>query len=101
MRCSWFLSAGAAMALAACTTYGTTLVGSGGGGSSGNGAPTGSGGAVACTDVSQCTAMTTDCQKPSCKGGFCVIDYTPMGTAVSAQTAGDCQKLVCDGQGNT
>lgn len=43
----------------------------------------------------------TECQKPACMGGFCGIVYTPQGTAIAAQKAGDCQSVVCDGQGNT
>ncbi len=55
---------------------------------------------MACTSSSQCTAMTTDCQKPACTNGICGVDYTSAGTAVAKQTSGDCQKVVCDGQGN-
>src|SRR4051812_734129 len=98
-RLAWLLPAPfAVLALATCSVYGPDLVGSGGATttSTSSSTPTGSGGGTSCTDVSQCPAMTTECQKPSCQGGFCRIDYTTQGTALKAQTAGDCQKVVCD-----
>jgi Cys-rich repeat protein len=110
MRLFWLLAGGvAAASAAACSVYGSNLVGSGGSGGSGStasstGATTtgmGGGSATPCSDVSQCPGMDTDCQKPACKGGFCQLDYTATGTAIAAQTKGDCQKLVCDGAGNT
>ena len=54
-----------------------------------------------CTDGSQCPGPTTDCQSPSCAGGVCKTAYAPEGTPTAAQTAGDCQEVVCDGEGGT
>jgi hypothetical protein len=93
-------------ALVGCSTYGDTLVG-GGGTATGTGTGTGTGGATGtttsgtpCTDVVQCTANVTECQQPVCQNGYCGVQYTSAGTASTKQTAGDCLKVVCDGQGN-
>ncbi len=54
-----------------------------------------------CSQPSDCPGTDDDCKTRSCSAGLCGFDYTAIGTAVSAQTAGDCQQGQCDGSGNT
>ena len=81
-----------------------SATGSGGGGTGGGASGTGGGQVdagppVACTDVAGCPGQNTECAKRTCVGGFCGESYTAAGTAISAQAAGNCQKIVCDGHG--
>ncbi|MFT3775659.1 MAG: lamin tail domain-containing protein [Minicystis sp.] len=54
---------------------------------------------VACTTAAQCPGQDTECQTRTCNAGTCGFSFTASGTAVAAQTAGDCQKNVCNGSG--
>ena len=55
-----------------------------------------------CTSDSQCLGAT-DCKTPFCDipNDQCSFTYAPLGGNVTAQIAGDCAKVVCDGNGNT
>src|SRR4029079_16233205 len=48
-----------------------------------------------------CPGVDTECQQRACNAGVCGVTNTPLGTALAMQTAGDCQKAVCDGLGGT
>lgn len=48
-----------------------------------------------------CFGEVSECAGPACVNGGCTTSYAPLGTAVTAQTAGDCRKQVCDGAGGT
>jgi len=54
-----------------------------------------------CDDPSACAGTDTECQTRTCVGGVCGLSYATQGTAVTAQTVGDCQKVVCNGAGGT
>jgi len=58
---------------------------------------------VECNLPSDCTALPPDdeCQTRTCTAGVCGQDFMPPGTAVAAQSPGDCQRVVCDGTGHT
>ncbi len=58
----------------------------------------GAGQCVGCTSPAACAA-DQECQHPTCTGGVCGVDNVPQGTALAAQTAGDCKKAQCDGTG--
>ena len=59
------------------------------------------GACVGCLADADCGASTA-CVAHHCTAGTCVDDNTPSGTGdPGGQTAGDCQKLVCDGFGGT
>ena len=78
----------------------TTTGGAGGAGGTGAGGNTTTGGA--CVTAADCTIAEPECQSVvGCEGGTCVYDNEPEGTPLSAQTAGDCAEIVCDGQGST
>ncbi len=66
-----------------------------GGGSLCNGAGT----CVQCITAATCPGVDTECQTRSCTGNVCGMTFTPSGTAVTAQTPGDCQSNVCNGAG--
>ncbi|AKU93768.1 Putative secreted sialidase [Labilithrix luteola] len=70
------------------TTCGTSLVCDGAGNCQG------------CNQPSDCSGTDDDCSSRTCKAGVCGRAFTKNGTAVTAQTAGDCKKAVCDGAGN-
>src|SRR5262245_50924376 len=46
-----------------------------------------------------CAGMDDTCQTRTCMQGKCGKSFAPAGTALPTQTAGDCKKLVCDGNG--
>jgi hypothetical protein len=73
----------------------------GSGGSTGTGGSTaGTGGTVPCTSASTCPGgADTDCQHKTCVSNFCGLAFTAANTPVTAQTAGDCHRNVCDGSG--
>lgn len=82
----------------------TTTTGTGGGGTGGTntgGTTTGGGGAGGgeCQTADQCPGTDTDCVKRTCEAGVCGTMNEPDGATVTAQTAGDCIKVVCDGLG--
>jgi hypothetical protein len=52
-----------------------------------------------CSDPTQCPGDTNECQQPTCTNQTCGMSYTPNGTPVSEQIAGDCKQHVCDGAG--
>ena len=60
-----------------------------------NGACTG------CGQPSDCPGVDDECKARTCSVGVCGFSFTANGTAVAAQTAGDCQKKQCNGAGNT
>jgi hypothetical protein len=56
-----------------------------------------------CVVASDCTALPPDdfCQQRACEAGSCKMIFTAAGTELPGQTAGDCQKLACDGSGQS
>jgi hypothetical protein len=59
----------------------------------------GKGACQACLVDADC-GTSTACATPACVGGACVTTYVPSGQGnPGGQTAGDCQKIVCDGSG--
>ncbi|HEY2898947.1 MAG TPA: lamin tail domain-containing protein [Polyangia bacterium] len=56
---------------------------------------------AACLTAATCPGVDDDCKARTCIGGACGIAFSQSGKTVTAQTAGDCQKIVCDGQGMT
>ncbi|MEZ4295154.1 MAG: hypothetical protein R3B70_09260 [Polyangiaceae bacterium] len=61
----------------------------------------GSGACVECIVAVECFAVNNGCQTPTCTAGVCGVDFSGMGTQATAQMDGDCQKVVCDGDGGT
>jgi hypothetical protein len=65
----------------------------------------GSGNCVQCTtDVGgmvSCAPFMNECMTAVCSTGICGTTFPMQGTPVSMQTAGDCQRNVCDGMGGT
>src|SRR5262249_11279767 len=59
----------------------------------------GMGKCVACLAPADCPGMDDACQTRTCVNGTCGHDFTAAGTALPAQTTGDCKKVVCDGNG--
>jgi hypothetical protein len=54
---------------------------------------------VQCNAPAQCLGSDTDCHVRTCVGNTCGVSNTPVGTATSAQTPGDCKEDQCDGSG--
>jgi elongation factor P hydroxylase len=52
-----------------------------------------------CTAPGDCVGDDNECRTRTCEGGVCGTSFTPVNTEVAAQTAGDCKKAVCDGNG--
>jgi hypothetical protein len=63
----------------------------------------GSGNCVQCTTSSggMVGCAVNECLPQSCVMGACSGTPTMQGTPTSTQTAGDCQRIVCDGMGGT
>lgn len=61
--------------------------------------PTPDSGTPECTAASECPEPTNECMERTCSFGECGEAPKAKGTVVSAQTAGDCKKNVCDGAG--
>lgn len=59
----------------------------------------GLGDCVGCLTVADCPGSDTECATRVCDDHVCGVSYAPLGAALSAQTAGDCQTRVCDGSG--
>lgn len=59
------------------------------------------GGGIACTSPSDCPATGSACVIATCNGGCCATANAASGTTAGGQTAGDCQRIVCDGNGAT
>jgi hypothetical protein len=80
---------------------------SSGAGESNAGAPSGGGTETGggtgnlpeCQRPDDCVGTDNECAKRTCTQGVCGVEYEKMGVVPSTQTAGDCQKLVCDGKG--
>ena len=97
----------------ACTSparvFGPNTSGTGGGNtgdttSSGAGSGTMSSGTgttttIPCMAPSDCPGKESECQTRSCDKGFCGIGFSAAGKPITAQYVGDCQRIVCDGQG--
>ncbi|WP_437965610.1 hypothetical protein WMF04_39160 [Sorangium sp. So ce260] len=77
-------------------TDGASGTGGGGGASSDSASSTGSGGS--CTAPPDCPLPAEPCQIPACVDGRCGTAPLPEDTEI-APTAGDCQRIVCDGRG--
>lgn len=61
----------------------------------------GNGACDGCDTPADCPGDSTDCQTITCEDGICGAVAAQSGTPTTQQTAGDCQKDVCDGQGGT
>lgn len=95
------LAFGAALATMGACGSGPAEQATGGGGHGGSG---GSGGSasLACASPADCPETGNECVMRVCLDtGACGTIEVAAGTAVASQTAGDCQKLVCDGKGGT
>jgi hypothetical protein len=60
--------------------------------------------ATGCGDSGECPGTATDCQHPVCQAHVCGTAFTAVGTPTvgnPAQIPGDCQQIVCDGNGAT
>ena len=60
----------------------------------------GTGQCVQCLQASHC-GTATDCASYACNSGLCGTNFAPVGTLLSAQVAGNCHTLQCDGSGGT
>jgi hypothetical protein len=54
---------------------------------------------VACLAADDCPGEDTECQRRFCDSGACGFARTAAGTVASAQRAGDCKRIECDGLG--
>jgi hypothetical protein len=62
----------------------------------------GTGGSPECAAATDCPDPGNECLTAACTAaGKCVPDKVAAGTPVSAQATGDCQQVVCDGDGAT
>lgn len=67
---------------------------------SGEGGAGGAGGtAGSCTTADTCPGTDTVCRTRTCTNGTCGFSDAPAGTATGNETAADCLREVCDGQG--
>jgi hypothetical protein len=55
---------------------------------------------VPCTSADSCPGSDTECATRTCENGLCGVTYAAAGTVIASQTAGDCQRNECDGEGN-
>ncbi len=60
----------------------------------------GTGGAGGCTTANDCPMIDTECVTATCTQGVCGLANVPDQTPTNSQSAGDCKKTVCDGQGS-
>jgi hypothetical protein len=62
----------------------------------------GAGSCTECQVPSDCTSLppNDECQQRTCTSGACGQSFTAVNTPITAQTAGDCQSVVCDGSGS-
>lgn len=62
----------------------------------------GMGACIGCSVPTDCAGTDTFCRQRTCVANACGFTFTSAGTALPAgsQTAGDCQRLQCDGNGN-
>jgi len=56
--------------------------------------------AGSCTMASDCPGQDTGCSKRTCTLGVCGVSNAAVGSPVTMQTAGDCKKNQCNGQGS-
>ncbi|APR78070.1 Endoglucanase [Minicystis rosea] len=75
----------------------TSSSSSGGGASASTSSSTG--GAVGCVTPLDCPGTDTACAMRTCIDGTCGMSFVAAGTALAAQTLGDCQTSTCDGDG--
>lgn len=61
----------------------------------------GAGACVACNQPSDCPGQDTFCRARSCTNHACGFTNTMAGTALPMQTARDCRRATCDGNGGT
>jgi hypothetical protein len=61
----------------------------------------GAGNCVECITTTACPGTDTECHTRTCISNHCGIRNTAVGTALAAQTAKDCKKNQCDGNGGT
>ena len=54
---------------------------------------------IACVTAATCPATGSECIAATCVHSVCGVMNVVSGTALSTQTAGTCQKQVCDGMG--
>ncbi len=81
------------------TTTTTSATGTGG---TGGGTSTSTGGVTCVDPVKDCPAPANECVTAICDGaGKCGTSNVTADTATTMQTAGDCKKVVCDGNGAT
>jgi len=59
----------------------------------------GNGNCVQCNLAEDCPGIDNECQKRTCNSGVCGMTFVAANTVTQTQTAGDCQKQVCDGAG--
>ena len=59
----------------------------------------GAGACVACVAATDCPGTDGECQQRTCTASACGFNFTAQNTAVTSQTARDCQKNVCNGAG--
>lgn len=86
---------------------GTSSTGSGAGttGSGGSGQTSSTGGTggtlsdIPCDKVADCPGADNECSHRVCVTNLCGVAFTAAGTAIGAQTTGDCKKVTCDGHG--
>lgn len=73
------------------------------------GTPCGTGGAMQCNAAGQCVGCSmssdcfaaTECRTPTCVNNVCGSMNQPQGTRLTAQDAGDCRAVQCNGMGGT
>jgi hypothetical protein len=53
-----------------------------------------------CRSASDCPGADSECAQRTCTANKCGVTFKPDGFPSSKQTAGDCQRAVCDGQGS-
>ena len=61
----------------------------------------GQGKCLGCLSETDCPGDLTECGSPTCVEGLCGMAFAAFGTPLSSQSAGDCLKAVCDGEGGT
>lgn len=59
----------------------------------------GAGQCVGCVTPADCAGTSSECLTITCTNNVCGATFAPTGTALAAQTAGDCLTAVCDGTG--
>lgn len=59
----------------------------------------GAGACAECITPSDCPGMDTECSTRTCVTGSCGVDLDPLGSVLTTQTPGDCQRAICDGSG--